>query len=137
MSVFFKRPRRRSVPASSLLASSAPAASQESPFADGQWHSPIPRQQPGRMVPHPGPLGADGVLIVCAGCAAGQDWLLMCRDSQVTVRCRCGHEWTEAALDTAWFDAHCGPAIGPYGPREAGIRSFGFDGILAGTYLPN
>ncbi|MEV3857613.1 hypothetical protein AB0J38_25200 [Streptomyces sp. NPDC050095] len=74
--------------------------------------------------------------MTCATCAAGQDWLLLCRDDRVNVRCRCGYEWAEPALDSAWFDDHCGPATGPCAPRETGIRAFGFDGILAGAYLP-
>ncbi|MFG3253286.1 hypothetical protein [Streptomyces sp. NPDC048172] len=86
---------------------------------------------------HPDRITITGITVMCAKCAARREWLVICdRQNQIFLRCRCAHEWHEPELTRAEFDAMAGEGGQKYPSLEAVVRDTGYDGTLAGTYLP-
>lgn len=89
-----------------------------------------------RCVSHSHELALGGIPVMCSGCLARRDWLLINHGRNVWVRCRCGNQWLEPEISRADFDALI---AGPYGTTypsvEEGLVSLGFDGVFAGIYL--
>jgi hypothetical protein len=76
----------------------------------------------------------DGTVITCPSCGAERDWLLLRNGPQISVRCRCTHQWVEPRLPVEWYVEQHGP-LEEVHPTEGDVhRDFGFDGTLAGTY---
>ncbi|MFP8941697.1 hypothetical protein ACLIYM_09705 [Streptomyces fenghuangensis] len=122
------------------------------PFGHQQRPSPSPADDPllrlqhetreldgpghWRAVHHPHELTITGITVMCPACGARRDWLLVCFRGEVSIRCRCSHQWAEREITRADFDAMlAGPATA-YPTLPAAIRASGYDGTLAGAYLP-
>jgi hypothetical protein len=89
-----------------------------------------------RMVRHPGPMNLRGIPVRCSACRALRDWLLISHSRNVWVRCRCTHEWYEPELKRSDFDALIRPGGRGYRTDEEVFAATGFDGTLAGVYVP-
>ncbi|MET8623691.1 hypothetical protein ABZW30_08035 [Kitasatospora sp. NPDC004669] len=96
--------------------------------------APAAGRQVIRAVPHPAPLDARGIPIICSQCGAGRDWLLLNFGRQVFVRCRCSHEWPEPDLDLEFFESSFGGPERAWEDFDQAVTGLGFDGTLAGTY---
>ncbi|MFD4511746.1 hypothetical protein [Streptomyces sp. NPDC058457] len=89
-----------------------------------------------RCVGHPRELALGGIPVICSGCRARRDWLLINQGRNVWIRCRCGNQWLEPEISRADFDALIGGPNGTTYPSvEAGLVALGFDGVFAGIYL--
>ncbi|MGW2331595.1 hypothetical protein ACWC5C_38410 [Streptomyces sp. NPDC001700] len=87
---------------------------------------------------HADPITITGITVMCPKCGARRDWLVICdRRNQIFLRCRCAHEWHEPELTRADFDAMAGEGGQKCPSLEAVARAVGYDGTLAGTYLPD
>ncbi|MEU5838723.1 hypothetical protein ABZ820_34375 [Streptomyces diacarni] len=87
---------------------------------------------------HPGPITVTGITVMCAQCGARRDWMVICdRRNQIFLRCRCAHEWHEPELTRADYQAMAGEGGQKYPSLDAVVRDAGYDGTLAGTYLPD
>ncbi|MFC9331412.1 hypothetical protein [Kitasatospora sp. NPDC057015] len=106
-------------------------------FHFGEAPQPAPEPAAVLAVPHPAALRPRGIVITCAACGAGRDWLLIQVGDLVFVRCRCAHEWQEHDLGAGEVD---GARI-PGGPErewdsfEHLYAGLGFDGLFRMTYL--
>lgn len=83
---------------------------------------------------HPGELTITGIIQMCPACGARRDWLLICDRNQVSIRCRCAHQWAERELDRADFEAMAGPGGEVYESLQTAIQAAGYGGDLAGAY---
>ncbi|MFD1660182.1 hypothetical protein ACFSL4_18750 [Streptomyces caeni] len=83
---------------------------------------------------HPGELTITGIIQMCPACGARRDWLLICDRNQVSIRCRCAHQWVERELGRADFEAMAGPGGEVYDSLLTTIQAAGYGGDLAGTY---
>ncbi|WP_019546678.1 hypothetical protein [Streptomyces sulphureus] len=91
-----------------------------------------------RTTTHADPITITGITVMCAKCSACRDWLVICdRRNQIFLRCRCAHEWHEPELSRADFEAMVGEGGQKYPSLDAVVRDAGYDGTLAGTYLPD
>ncbi|ANZ14900.1 hypothetical protein O1L44_02820 [Streptomyces noursei] len=73
---------------------------------------------------------------MCPKCGARRDWMVICDRNEVSIRCRCAHQWVERELTRADYMAMIGEGIGQdYPSLEAAAEAAGYDGTLAGTYL--
>lgn len=88
-----------------------------------------------RSTQHPEELVITGITQICSQCGARRDWMLMCLRNEVTIRCRCGHQWLEPELTRADFDSMIGTFTRTFGSIDEAVQSHGFDGTLAGVYL--
>ncbi|WP_019359458.1 hypothetical protein [Streptomyces sp. AA1529] len=87
---------------------------------------------------HPDPITVTGITVMCAKCGARRDWMVICdRRNQIFLRCRCAHEWHEPELTRADYQAMAGKGGQKYPSLDAVVRDAGYDGTLAGTYLPD
>ncbi|MFF7393228.1 hypothetical protein ACFZAE_32915 [Streptomyces scabiei] len=83
---------------------------------------------------HPGELVITGIIQMCPACGARRDWLLICDRNQVSIRCRCAHQWVERELGRADFEAMAGPGGEVYDSLQTTIQAAGYGGELSGTY---
>jgi len=87
-----------------------------------------------RTIYHRDALTPRGIAITCARCHGQRNWLLICINSALFVRCRCTHEFREPDLTLADFNALFTHIERVYeGGLEEIYRSTGFDGLLAGA----
>lgn len=84
---------------------------------------------------HPEPLAITGIPIMCPQCGARRDWMVICYHAQVSIRCRCAHQWHEPELTRADFETMIATGGTDYPDLEAAAQAIGYDGTLAGTYL--
>jgi hypothetical protein len=102
-------------------------------------HRPQPRREPGqiaaRSTQHPEELVITGITTMCGRCGARRDWLLVCVRDEVSITCRCGHQWVEPEITRADFDALINTPGQVFDSLEEVSRVHGFDGTLAGTYF--
>lgn len=93
-------------------------------------------QRPGwRAVLYPYELTVTGLLVICSACGARQDWMILCLANEVSIRCRCSHQWLEPDITRANFDSMiCEPGTS-HRDVSAAITALGYDGTFAGTYL--
>ncbi|GAA4947678.1 hypothetical protein GCM10023205_04550 [Yinghuangia aomiensis] len=88
-----------------------------------------------QLTEHPGPLTTtDGTPVVCPGCHALRDWLLITYASDTWIRCRCAHEWTPST-PLAAPDDEPEPPDRYWDTLDSAIVSMGYDGLLAGSYF--
>lgn len=86
---------------------------------------------------HADPITITGITVMCPKCGARRDWLVICDvPGRVFLRCRCAHQWYEPELTRADFKAMTGEGGQNYPSLDAIARDVGYDGTLAGTYLP-
>lgn len=83
---------------------------------------------------HPGELTITGITQMCPQCSARRDWMIICNRNEVSIRCRCAHQWVERELSRADFEAMAGPVTEVFKNTETAVRAFGYDGNLAGAY---
>ncbi|MGW7517786.1 hypothetical protein ACWGJ2_19575 [Streptomyces sp. NPDC054796] len=84
------------------------------------------------------PITITGLTVMCPQCGARRDWLVICdHRNQIFLRCRCAHEWHEPELTRTDFEAMAGEGGQKYPSLDAVVRDTGYDGTLAGTYLPD
>ncbi len=84
---------------------------------------------------HPGELAITGIIQMCPACGARRDWLIICDRSQVSIRCRCAHQWIERELGRADFEAMADPGGDVYDSLQVAIQATGFNGEFAGAYF--
>ncbi|MGY4968371.1 hypothetical protein ACWGCC_03950 [Streptomyces nigrescens] len=96
---------------------------------------PPPESVGGTAHAYAGPLVIDGQTRVCSRCGATEDWLLLMSHAteQITVRCRCRHEWHEPGVTAAWFRAVSGPVTAYYPDTDSLLQAQGFDGTTPTT----
>lgn len=94
------------------------------------------RQYAGRMMRFAGPLEIDGTVRTCPQCGVDRDWLVLCAGPNIWLRCRSAHETYEPALNSAWYDAICGPIDGMFATKDEGVAKEGFDGTFSGITFP-
>ncbi|EKX62016.1 hypothetical protein [Streptomyces ipomoeae] len=83
---------------------------------------------------HPGELVITGIIQMCPACGARRDWLIICDRNQVSIRCRCAHQWVERELGRADFEAMADSGGEEYDSLQATIQASGYGGELSGTY---
>ncbi|MEU4200811.1 hypothetical protein AB0F64_12775 [Streptomyces sp. NPDC026294] len=87
---------------------------------------------------HADPIIITGITVMCPKCGARQDWMVICDvPGRVFLRCRCAHQWYEPELTRADFEAMAGEGGQNYPSLEAVALDDGYDGTLAGAYLPD
>ncbi|MFE5908711.1 hypothetical protein ACFQ6B_06440 [Streptomyces wedmorensis] len=89
-----------------------------------------------RATTHPEEIRIGGVLVMCPHCGARRDWMVICDRSEISIRCRCAHQWVEPELTHADYEALIDVGGRDYPSLEAAAQAVGYDGTLAGTYLP-
>jgi hypothetical protein len=100
-----------------------------------EWQGPAPGDW--RSLGHPDELVIAGIPQRCPACSARRDWLLICWQGRVSIRCRCAHQWAEPEITCARFNELSAARPRPvrYANVEELLRARGFDGSLGGTYL--
>lgn len=88
-----------------------------------------------RATTHPEEIRIGGILVMCANCGARRDWMVICDRSEISIRCRCAHQWVESELTRADYEAVIDVGGQDYPSLEAAAEAVGYDGTLAGTYL--
>ncbi|WJY50100.1 hypothetical protein QRN89_09880 [Streptomyces chengbuensis] len=88
-----------------------------------------------RATTHPEEIRVGGILVMCPKCGARRDWMVICDRSQISIRCRCAHQWVEPELTRADYEAMIDVGGQDYPSLEAAAQAVGYDGTLAGTYL--
>ncbi|WP_313879507.1 hypothetical protein [Streptomyces sp. FIT100] len=88
-----------------------------------------------RATTHPEEIRIGGILVMCPKCGARRDWMVICDRSEISIRCRCAHQWVEPELTRADYDAMIDFGGQDYPSLEAAAQAVGYDGTLARTYL--
>ncbi|WP_236244021.1 hypothetical protein [Streptomyces sp. CC210A] len=88
-----------------------------------------------RATTHPEEIRIGGILVMCPACGARRDWMVICDRSEISIRCRCAHQWVEPELTRADYEAVIDVGGQDYPSLEAVAQAVGYDGTLAGTYL--
>ncbi len=88
-----------------------------------------------RATTHPEEIRIGGILVMCPACGARRDWMVICDRSEISIRCRCAHQWVEPELTRADYEAMIDVGGQEYPSLEAAAEAVGYDGTLAGTYL--
>ncbi|WP_344576626.1 hypothetical protein [Streptomyces lunalinharesii] len=89
-----------------------------------------------RATTHPEEIIITGITVMCPQCGARRDWMVICDGNEISLRCRCSHQWVERELTRADYLSMIGEGIVQDHPSlESAARAEGFDGTLAGTYL--
>lgn len=88
-----------------------------------------------RCTTHAEPLAITGIPVMCPACGARRDWMVICYRAQVSIRCRCAHQWHEPELTRHDFELMIATGGTDYPNLEAAAQAIGYDGTLAGTYL--
>ncbi|MFI9755776.1 hypothetical protein [Streptomyces collinus] len=94
-------------------------------FLPTELRVPSHDQLDGRVMPWPQPIVLDGEVVVCAGCGAYRDWLIISSRDQIWMRCHQGHQQHETRLDTTWYNRHAGPADATHASFEDCLRHLG------------
>jgi hypothetical protein len=79
-------------------------------------------------------LTITGIVQMCPQCGARRDWMVICNRNEVSIRCRCAHQWVERELSRADFEAMAGPVNEVFKTTQAAVQALGYDGDLAGAY---
>ncbi|MFJ4532641.1 hypothetical protein [Streptomyces nigrescens] len=89
-----------------------------------------------RATTHPEEIRITGIAVMCPQCGARRDWMVICDRNEISIRCRCSHQWVERELTRVDYQTMIGEGIGQDFPSlEAAAQAAGYDGTLAGTYL--
>ncbi|MCX5274992.1 MULTISPECIES: hypothetical protein [Streptomyces] len=103
----------------------APAAPVVDDFLPPEFRMDTDDDLAGRLMPWPRLLVVEGDVRACPQCAAYRDWVVLCTEGRIWLRCRAGHETLEPRLDVAWYNRNSGPSNGKFGTLEEGLRSIG------------
>lgn len=91
-----------------------------------------------RATTHPEEIRITGIPVICSQGGARRDWMVICDRDEVSIRCRCAHQWVERELTRADYLAMIGEGIGQdYPSLEAAAQAAGYNGTLVGIYLNN
>ena len=88
-----------------------------------------------RATTHPEEIVITGIPVMCSQCGARRDWLVICDRNEVSIRCRCTHQWVERELTRADYEAMIDVGGRDFPSFEAAAQAAGYDGTLAGAYL--
>ncbi|MGW5200786.1 hypothetical protein [Streptomyces spiralis] len=88
-----------------------------------------------RATTHPEEIRIAGILVMCPNCGARRDWMVICDRSEISIRCRCAHQWLEPELTRADYEAMIDVGGRDYPSLEAAAQAVGYDGTLSGIYL--
>ncbi|MGW6909234.1 hypothetical protein [Streptomyces sp. NPDC054940] len=88
-----------------------------------------------RATTHPEEITITGIPVMCPRCGARRDWMVICDRDEISIRCRCAHQWIERELTRADYQAVIDIGGQDYPNLEAAAQAAGYDGTLAGTYL--
>lgn len=90
-----------------------------------------------RATTHPEEIVITGIPVMCPQCGARRDWMVICDRHEISIRCRCAHQWIERELSSADYEVMIDVGGQDYPSLEAAAKAAGYDGTLAGTYLAN
>ncbi|MFJ8532865.1 hypothetical protein [Streptomyces sp. NPDC093591] len=88
-----------------------------------------------RATTHPEEIVITGIPVMCPQCGARRDWMVICDRNEISIRCRCAHQWVECELTRADYEAMIDVGGHDYPSLEAAAQAAGYDGTLAGVYL--
>ncbi|MEU6375871.1 hypothetical protein [Streptomyces sp. NPDC046909] len=88
-----------------------------------------------RATTHPEEIVITGIPVMCPRCGARRDWMVICDRNEISIRCRCAHQWVERELTRADYEAMIDVGGQDYPSLEAAAQATGYDGTLAGIYL--
>ncbi|WP_328549860.1 hypothetical protein [Streptomyces sp. NBC_00366] len=88
-----------------------------------------------RATTHPEEIVIAGIPVMCPRCGARRDWMVICDRNEISIRCRCAHQWVERELTRADYEAMIELGGQDYPSLEAAAQAAGYDGTLAGIYL--
>lgn len=88
-----------------------------------------------RATTHPEEIVITGIPVMCPQCGARRDWMVICDRNEISIRCRCAHQWVERELTRADYEAMIDVGGQDYPTLEAAAQATGYDGTLAGIYL--
>jgi hypothetical protein len=89
-----------------------------------------------RATTHPEEIVITGITVMCPQCGARRDWMVICDRNEISIRCRCAHQWVERELTRADYEAMIDVGGQDFPSLEAAAQAAGYDGTLAGTFLP-
>ena len=88
-----------------------------------------------RATTHPEEIVISGIPVLCPRCGARRDWMVICDRNEISIRCRCAHQWVERELTRANYEAMIDVGGQDYPSLEAAAQATGYDGTLTGMYL--
>lgn len=88
-----------------------------------------------RATTHPEEIVITGIPVMCPRCGARRDWMVICDRNEISIRCRCAHQWVERELTRADYEAMIDVGGQDYPSLEAAAQATGYDGTLVGIYL--
>ncbi|MFF4362938.1 hypothetical protein ACFY1U_35070 [Streptomyces sp. NPDC001351] len=88
-----------------------------------------------RATTHPEEIVITGILVMCRQCGARRDWMVICDRNEISIRCRCAHQWVERELTGADYEAMIDVGGQDYPSLEAAAQAAGYNGTLSGVYL--
>ncbi|WP_328337048.1 hypothetical protein [Streptomyces violaceus] len=88
-----------------------------------------------RATTHHEAITITGIPVMCPQCGARRDWMVVCDRNEISIRCRCAHQWVERELTRADYEAMIDVGGQDYPSLEAAAQAAGYDGTLAGVYL--
>ncbi|MEU8928178.1 hypothetical protein AB0D10_46055 [Kitasatospora sp. NPDC048545] len=81
-------------------------------------------------------LALRGIPMVCSGCQAERDWLLINHGRRAWIRCRCRTEWLESEIARKDYDTMLADPTWTYYPTlDQGADRTRVPGTFAGLYL--
>ncbi|WP_257155743.1 hypothetical protein [Streptomyces sp. Ru87] len=122
------RPQRAALPETACGEDPLLRLQQETQLGDGHIRL--------RATTHPEEIVITGIPVMCPQCGARRDWMVICDRDEISIRCRCAHQWVERELTRADYEAMIDVGGQDYPSFEAATRAAGYDGMLAGIYLP-
>ncbi|WP_443043773.1 hypothetical protein [Streptomyces sp. GS7] len=69
-----------------------------------------------RATTHPEEIVITGITVMCPNCGARRDWMVIRDRNEVSIRCRCAHQWVERELTRAHYLTMIGEGIGQDSP---------------------
>lgn len=88
-----------------------------------------------RATTHPEAIVITGILVMCPQCGARRDWMVICDGNEISIRCRCAHQWIERELTRADYEAMIDVGGQDYPSLEDAAQATGYDGTFVGVYL--
>lgn len=88
-----------------------------------------------RATTHPEEIVITGIPVMCPQCGARRDWMVICDRNEISIRCRCAHQWVERELTRADYEAMIDVGGQDYPSLGAAAQAAGYDGMFAGIYL--
>jgi hypothetical protein len=88
-----------------------------------------------RATTHPEKIVITGIPVMCPQCGARRDWMVICDRDEISIRCRCAHQWVERELTRADYEAMIDVGGQDYPSLEAAAQAVGYDGTLTGMYF--